>query len=335
VIGYEANHHATSIDDGTNTVAETLSPSGRVLRRRVTDDATAAVLEDTTFGYDGPGDSPAYSKPTAGGAITTYIGGPAGLLVIYVAGTPTYPIQNAHGDNVGTTDANGVFIANPPTDEWGVGTTPANRLGWLGGKERFVADSTLGIMRMGQRLYDPALGRFLEVDPIEGGSCNDYDYVCGDPINNFDLNGTRETACMDSCPQQDRQMNREANADRRASGSSTPPPVAGPPAPKASPTSSAGPSPMPTAQRVVIYAGRVSASFASGFVEGYVQASNYTKWAPIAGAAIGFVACMPWGMSGYCSIVGAGVGAGVALFGPIVWGSYKGIRHARDAGIRY
>lgn len=42
---------------------------------------------------------------------------------------------------------------------------------------------------MGVRLYDPALGRFLEVDPIEGGSCNDYDYACADTINGFDLDG--------------------------------------------------------------------------------------------------------------------------------------------------
>ncbi len=30
---------------------------------------------------------------------------------------------------------------------------------------------------------------FLEVDPMEGGSCNDYDYVCGDPVNELDLTG--------------------------------------------------------------------------------------------------------------------------------------------------
>lgn len=29
-----------------------------------------------------------------------------------------------------------------------------------------------------------------EVDLIEGGSANDYDYVSGDPINGYDLNGT-------------------------------------------------------------------------------------------------------------------------------------------------
>jgi hypothetical protein len=33
--------------------------------------------------------------------------------------------------------------------------------------------------------------RFLEVDPVEGGSANDYDYVEGDPVNQFDLDGTR------------------------------------------------------------------------------------------------------------------------------------------------
>ncbi|MCW2573595.1 MAG: hypothetical protein JWO88_3653 [Frankiales bacterium] len=46
---------------------------------------------------------------------------------------------------------------------------------------------------MGVRLYDPKLGRFLEVDPIEGGSANDYDYCNGDPINCFDLGGTMKT----------------------------------------------------------------------------------------------------------------------------------------------
>jgi len=42
---------------------------------------------------------------------------------------------------------------------------------------------------MGARQYAPGLGRFLEVDPVEGGSANDYDYVGGDPVNAVDLDG--------------------------------------------------------------------------------------------------------------------------------------------------
>jgi hypothetical protein len=40
---------------------------------------------------------------------------------------------------------------------------------------------------MGASPYSPLLGRFLSVDPIEGGSANDY--VLADPINKTDLNG--------------------------------------------------------------------------------------------------------------------------------------------------
>jgi len=42
---------------------------------------------------------------------------------------------------------------------------------------------------MGVRLYNPATGRFLQVDPVYGGNANDYDYCNADPINCTDLDG--------------------------------------------------------------------------------------------------------------------------------------------------
>lgn len=184
-IDYDANDHATRIDDGTTRVDETLAPDGRVLRRIVTNPPGGTVTEDTSFGYAGPDDSPAWARPTAGGTYVTYLGD-----AIVSGTTPTYQIANKHGDIVGTNDQNGTFTAAPATDEYGVATNvPASRLGWLGEHERFTSHIALGIIRMGVRLYQPALGRFLEADPIIGGSCNRYDYACGDGVNGFDLDG--------------------------------------------------------------------------------------------------------------------------------------------------
>ena len=72
--------------------------------------------------------------------------------------------------------------ANAPPAGW-------DRYGWLGAAQR-SADTPTGTILMGVRLYSPVIGRFLQVDPVPGGSASAYDYCSADPVNCTDLGGT-------------------------------------------------------------------------------------------------------------------------------------------------
>ena len=43
-------------------------------------------------------------------------------------------------------------------------------------------------IQMGARVYLPSVGRFLQMDPVEGGTDNNYAYP-NDPVGDFDLSG--------------------------------------------------------------------------------------------------------------------------------------------------
>jgi RHS repeat-associated protein len=126
---------------------------------------------------------------------TSYVDGPAGDLTQFAGtptATPTYLYYNGHGDLAAEADGSGNRTALHTYTPFGApnDTPPANAtVHRYTGRWDKQDDSTSGLILMGARPYDPNLGRFLAVDPVDGGSLNNYDYASQDPINAYDLDG--------------------------------------------------------------------------------------------------------------------------------------------------
>ncbi len=215
---YYANDKSATITAGTGGSATAMSmaldPTDRFTQTTYTTGGTET--RRTVNYFDGAGDAPAYiTTSTNLGSTWTwqqYVDDLGGDMAIEAnsTGTAELELSNPHGDLVATVPldfasgagidcTNSANAADPScvgpnsyseSTEFGLarGTdTQQSPYGWLGDKQR-SNDAVAGIVLMGDRLYNPILGRFLSLDPEVGGNENAYNYP-DDPINNNDISG--------------------------------------------------------------------------------------------------------------------------------------------------
>jgi large repetitive protein len=169
----------------------------RIVSRTETPSGGAATT--IRYGYTGPGDTSDLTLSASNAVLERVVTLPGGASYTARGAGSVWSYPNLHGDNIAVTNntgvKQGVTTFYDPFGNLIAGTLPDNVSGgldngWLGQHQRPV-ETAAGLqttIEMGARPYNPILGRFLGVDPVEGGTPNAYTYV-DDPVNEFDLNG--------------------------------------------------------------------------------------------------------------------------------------------------
>lgn len=202
-----ANRHiGTTYADGS-TVVIVRDATGRIVSRTI-DPTGSAPAVVTKYLFASAGDAAWGQK--VGTALTRSLGLPGGVSWTDQAGTVTWSFPNLGGHGLMTRSGgtNGALLLWDPFGQpvdpttFAVGTAASNDTGQVAGnslwhqgalKPAESVGSTL-VVEMRARLYVPALGRFLQVDPIQGGVDNDYVWP-PDPVGSHDLSGERRLPC--------------------------------------------------------------------------------------------------------------------------------------------
>jgi RHS repeat-associated protein len=190
---YYTNGAVASQTQNGQTNGYHLDPDGRQREVVATGHTTLTSVEH----YDSAVDAPSWVAEGTTGWTRNVQGIVGGLVATQTNGeAPVLRIENLHGDIVGTASMSTTATAltsTSDTSEYGVPRTATPpKYSWLGASERATTLAS-GVVAMGARSYVPQIGRFLQSDPVPGGSANAYSYTSGDPVNESDPSGESST----------------------------------------------------------------------------------------------------------------------------------------------
>ena len=179
--GYTSENLLTTQSSGGSTTIRTYDPLGRLA-------SSFATGMPMPSGYSWFGDE-LVGETFNGNVIARFVHGPGAdepLVSLSANGTRTWLHADERGSIVAGSLAAGTVQSIVAFDEYGrAGSASGYRFGFTG-QMRLGGDLHFYKARM----YYPALGRFLQPDPIGyGDGMNMYAYVGGDPVNAGDPDG--------------------------------------------------------------------------------------------------------------------------------------------------
>ena len=181
-LAYDAENHLLSVSGGTAPITLSYDPLGRLTQSVVGNSTTQFVYDGSrlTAEYDG-----------AGNLVRRYAHGPGtdNPEVWYEGATLTarnWLESDERGTVIATSDSTGTATVYT----YGPYGEPTN---WSGSRFRYTGQIALfeaKLYHYKARIYDPALGRFLQTDPIRNkDDFNLYTYVGNNPLNATDPSG--------------------------------------------------------------------------------------------------------------------------------------------------
>ncbi|WP_213766671.1 RHS repeat-associated core domain-containing protein [Caballeronia sp. dw_19] len=206
------NRMKTASRSGTSATLG-YDPEGRLVR-------TTVNGTDTNLMYDGQNLAGEYNS--AGQLTRSYVFGPgvdAPLVQYEGVGTTakSWLYANQQGSIVALANVTGATTSSQAYGPFGeTQGTPTSRFGYTG--QQYLAP--LGLYYYKARMYSPALGRFLQTDPVGyKADLNWYAYVGNNPINLTDPTGL--TPCSDKALKEQQEEHALLAKERAALGQST------------------------------------------------------------------------------------------------------------------